>query len=240
MGRINYDLIGQKFGKLLVIDKIGSCTLSNGRKKIKWLCKCECGNDVELISSVLVSGKTKSCGCLKLEKLIERNKAGKKYNVYDLTGEYGIGYTNKNIPFYFDKEDYEIIKDYCWHIIKGYPVASIDKHTVSMHRIITNVPNDKVVDHINHNTCDNRKENLRICTNAENVTNVKLNRRNTTGAKGVYERPSGRYTAYISKNNKKYWLGTYDTIKEASDVYDKKALEFFGEFAYLNNYQENT
>ena len=45
----------------------------------------------------------------------------KKYNTYDLTGEYGIGYTSKDEEFYFDLEDYDKIKDYCWRItMQGY------------------------------------------------------------------------------------------------------------------------
>lgn len=239
MGRINYDLIGQKFTRLTVIGKVDSYISPNGAKKIKWLCKCDCGNEVEVTTSSLISGGTKSCGCLRSEATIKRNKEGKKYNTYDLSNEYGIGYTSKGEPFYFDLEDYDLIKDYCWYIIKGYLVTSINNHTTGMHRIIVDAPKDKFVDHINHDTHDNRKSNLRICTPFQNIANSQINKKNKLGVKGVYERPNGRYTAYISENGKKHWLGTYDTIKEAADIYDAKAKEYFGEFAYLNNYQGN-
>lgn len=238
MGRISYNLIGQKFYRLTVVDYATEYISPSGAKKKQWLCRCDCGNTIIVTTSKLISGNTKSCGCLKSEKTIERNKSNKKYNVYDLSGEFGIGYTSNNMEFFFDLEDYDKIKDYCWHIVKGYPIANINGHTVSMHRMILNAPNESIVDHANHNTSDNRKANLRICTNAENNANTKLSVKNTSGAKGVYLRENGKYTAYISKDNKRYWLGTYETIKEASDVYDCKALEFFGEFACLNNYKE--
>lgn len=238
MGRISYNLIGQKFYRLTVVDYAMEYVSPSGAKKKQWLCRCDCGNMIIVTTSTLISGNTKSCGCLKSEKTIERNKSNKKYNIYDLSREFGIGYTSNNMEFFFDLEDYDKIKDYCWHIVKGYLIANINGHTVSMHRMILNAPNECIVDHANHNTSDNRKANLRICTNAENNANTKLSVKNTSGAKGVYLRKNGKYTAYINKDNKRYWLGTYETIKEASDVYDHKALEFFGEFACLNNYKE--
>ena len=238
MSRINYDLIGKKFNRLTVVDYAIGYVSPNGAKKKQWLCCCDCGNEITVTTSSLISGKIKSCGCLKSEKTIERNKSNKKYNNYDLSGEFGIGYTNNDKIFFFDLEDYDKIKNYCWHIVKGYAVAKINGHTVSMHRMILDVSGENIVDHINHNTFDNRKSNLRICTNSDNSANTKISVKNTSGAKGVDLRSNGKYTAYITKDNIRYWLGTYDTVKEASDVYDRKALEFFGEFACLNNYKE--
>ena len=65
-----------------------------------------------------------------------------------------IGYTLKEEPFYFDLEDYNLIKDYCWHIDKnGYVVCKRDK-TIFMHRLVMAAPSDMVVDHIYHNKND--------------------------------------------------------------------------------------
>lgn len=80
--------------------------------------------------------------------------AEKKYNTYDLTGEYGIGYTLKGELFYFDLEDYDKIKDICWYMnSKGYLVGyNLDNSkTIKMHRYIMGLTeNDsQVVDHIN-------------------------------------------------------------------------------------------
>ena len=72
-----------------------------------------------------------SCGCVILEhcrkNLQKINDAGikRKFNNYDLTGSFGIGYTTKGEEFYFDLEDYDLIKNYNWHIDKsGYVVAN--------------------------------------------------------------------------------------------------------------------
>lgn len=70
----------------------------------QWLCKCNCKDENEIIvrTNYLKSGHTKSCGCLQKEKVAITGKSNKKYNTYNLSEEYGIGYTNKGEHFYFD------------------------------------------------------------------------------------------------------------------------------------------
>lgn len=83
-------------------------------------------------------------------KIISESK--KKKNTYDLSGEYGIGYTEKGECFYFDLSDYNKIKDYYWRISKqGYIVAHDKKnHTeISMHQLICGY---KETDHIDGKT----------------------------------------------------------------------------------------
>ena len=83
-----------------------------------WECECSCGNPNNVIiwASSLTSGSTKSCGCFSKEMISARFK---KYNKYDLSGAAGIGYTSKNVAFYFDKEDYDKIKNYSRGIINA-------------------------------------------------------------------------------------------------------------------------
>ena len=72
------------------------------------MCKCDCGNFVEIVGIDLRNGHTKSCGCIHSEQLVNRNKEMAKENAWDTTSkEYGIGYTSKGEEFYFDKEDFE-------------------------------------------------------------------------------------------------------------------------------------
>jgi len=61
----NYNLLNMKFNRLKVIEKIGT----NKNKQIEWLCECECGNQIITITAKLISGNTKSCGCLRDEKI---------------------------------------------------------------------------------------------------------------------------------------------------------------------------
>ena len=114
MGRF-VDLTGQQFGRLTVIERIEDYISPKGQRKPQWLCHCCCGNNVTVLGSNLTNGYTLSCGCLSKENSFKQGKSAKKYNIYDLSGEYGIGYTLKGEEFYFDLEDYDKIKDYCWY-----------------------------------------------------------------------------------------------------------------------------
>ena len=104
------DLTGQKFGRLTVIERADN----DDRGKVRWLCKCECGNTHIAISYNLTHGLCRSCGCLYGFKVYNQKRKQRCKNTYDLSGEYGIGYTSKGVEFYFDLEDYDKIKDYCW------------------------------------------------------------------------------------------------------------------------------
>tara|TARA_R110001583_G_C5453918_1_gene391184 strand:+ start:64 stop:663 length:600 start_codon:yes stop_codon:yes gene_type:complete len=126
----------------------------------------------------------------------------------------------------------------------------------SIHRIVMGNPEGMDIDHINGDRLDNRKENLRVCTRSQNSQNKKLRSNSKSGFKGVRHRPehkkkytskkTGETYVIVSKNKKPYQayirppqsrsikLGCYATAEEAARVYDKKAIELFGEFAYLN------
>lgn len=104
---------------------------------------------------------------------------------------------------------------------------------IPMHRVITNAPDNMMVDHIDHNTLNNQFENLRVCTMAQNQYNRKMNRNNSTGYKGV--KPHGRgYMARIRVDGKEIYLETWDTQEQAAIAYDQAARMYFGEFANLN------
>ena len=87
--------------RLTVIKRIDGYVNSRGYTIVRWLCECSCDKHAQIIVDPyhLRSGHTKSCGCVKIEKVIQQGHLNKKYNNYDLTNEYGIGYTNKGEPF---------------------------------------------------------------------------------------------------------------------------------------------
>ena len=74
------DLIGQRFNRLLVISELPIEERPN-KKKVYWKCQCDCGNIINVIGDSLKNGKTSSCGCLRKEKIIEKNKS----KIIDLT-----------------------------------------------------------------------------------------------------------------------------------------------------------
>jgi hypothetical protein len=138
-----------------------------------------------------------------------------------------------------DDEDYEELMKYKWLGNKqGYAVSQKRKYSKTtatyIHRLIMDAPKGLVVDHINHDKLDNRKINLRICTQSENMANMNK----ISGAskfKGVFfTRNSKKPYAKICYNYKQIHLGTFDTELEAAQAYNTKALELFGEFAHIN------
>jgi len=91
------------------------------------------------------------------------------------------------------------------------------------------------VDHINGNTLDNRKNNLRICSRTENSRNTKLSKNNSTGYKGVtYYKRDGKYVAKITVDRKRIHIGYFTTLIEAATAYDLMARKHFGEYANIN------
>lgn len=69
MIKVRKDLTGQRFGKLVVLYQTEDHVLSNGKRKAKWYCKCDCGNECDVIGMYLMNGDTKSCGCLQTERM---------------------------------------------------------------------------------------------------------------------------------------------------------------------------
>jgi hypothetical protein len=137
-----------------------------------------------------------------------------------------------------DAEDYEWLSKYKWHAVytgsKFYAYRCRNKRSISMHRMIMGEPKGKVVDHIDGNSLNNRRSNLRICTTAQNMRNRRL----TGGVsryKGVYFiKRLNKWKAVITFNSKSIHIGCFSDEISAGKAYDKKAKELFGEFAYLN------
>jgi hypothetical protein len=140
-----------------------------------------------------------------------------------------------------DNEDYEYLNQFKWYAYKHRNTFYAKYKSIRMHRLILNIPQGLYVDHINHNGLDNRKENLRICTNQQNLHNSLKSYNNKSGFKGVFpliiKHKSKIYYYWrveISCNNKKYYLGTYKTKEIAALAYNEAAIKFHGEFACLN------
>lgn len=235
------DLTGQKFGRLTVLYKTRKI-----HGDINWMCKCDCGKNIEVCGGHLRSGHTKSCGCYREDRLKERardetsNSAVKVYrNNFDIDSDLGFCNFRKDGGFVFDPEDYDKLKDYSWHNNgHGYAVSreSETQKQIFAHRIITDCPDELVVDHINHDTLDNRKSNLRVCTHSENMRNMKKPVRNTSGVKGVYfDKSANRWRAEIKVNGKKTYIGVFEKLDDAKIAREKAEIEYFGEFANISS-----
>lgn len=145
----------------------------------------------------------------------------KKTNNFILEGEMVTLYTSKKEAFFIDKEDLELVYKSTWCLNKsgGYLVATINRKVKRLHRLIMQVEDPNfVVDHINGNPRDNRKQNLRITTQKMNSMNVRASKNNVTGYPGVDKITSGKYRARITYENKEIHLGLFDTFEEAKSI----------------------
>jgi len=117
----------------------------------------------------------------------------------------------------------------------GYKFISINKKRVYVHRLIFFIFNGyypKYVDHINGNKSDNRIENLRECTNSQNVANRNKLSTNKSGFKGVhFVKSNGKWRAQITIDSKPKHLGYFSNPEEANEAYRIEYKNHFKEFA---------
>jgi hypothetical protein len=147
-----------------------------------------------------------------------------------------------------DKTDIDKVMAIDWFItkrpkIKDIYVAHYDHikngkknktKSLFLHRYIANAQKNEMIDHINMNTLDNRKNNLRLCDKSQNACNAGKSAANKSGYKGVsWDKRKGNWRAYIVKNKKQYYLGNFVNIEAAHAAYCKAAKELHGEFARL-------
>lgn len=138
-----------------------------------------------------------------------------------------------------DAEDFEWLSQWKWYAcLKHGNWYAYTKHSkLCMQRLILGLTagDGKKSDHINHRTLDNRRRNIRICTNTENQQNRNISKNNTSGFKGVYwGKDREKWITRIQFNKKKIWLGYFSNKIEAAKCYDKAAKKLFGEFARCN------
>lgn len=152
-----------------------------------------------------------------------------------ISGARIIPLSNGEITF-VDEEDFQTLKKLRWYRIKGgYAVNDYrnkGKRTMRyMHREIMQTPRGMQTDHVNRNKLDNRRINLRIATAAQNQGNRGIDKRNTSGLKGVIPYKNGKWMAQIKIANKSKYLGLFESKHEAHGAYMKAASEYHGAFA---------
>lgn len=145
-----------------------------------------------------------------------------------------------------DDEDFERVNSFKWYANKSYttdtwyaertPIVDGKKVNVRMHRFILNITEgDKIIDHKDRNGLNNQKDNLRISNPSQNQANRSLTKNKTSKYKGVcWNKLRNKWRCSIMLNRKHISLGHFYSESQAALVYNKKAIELYGEFAHLN------
>ena len=188
------DLTGKRFGELTVLRRGDN----DGQGRVRWLCRCSCGNELLVQAVQLKSGKTRSCGCKKYET---------SYNSYDLTGQ---RFGRLTALYHVDREDR--VKSSYWHC-RCECGNELDVHTGSLLRGLTQScgcwdreQSGRMHEHM-HYQDDTCLEILkRSCADTG---------RNKSGFRGLFRLPSGKYRASITFQGKHYDLGHYDSFDRA-------------------------
>ena len=233
------DITGTKFGRLTVIGKAPTQRDKHGGYIGCWYCVCDCQlslpeSEREIITvptTRLRSGNTRSCGCYQKVCCIKQNK-------YEIDGEIVKMYDSKGKMFIIDLEDLDKTLKYCWNVAHLNYVVSATRRDegrkpLKLHRYLMNCTDaNLVVDHINHNPSDNRKSNLRICTQHQNTFNQRPKKQNKTGVRGV------RFIAQMNKwetrfkfDGKERAVGYFDNLADAIALRKQYEEKYYGEFS---------
>ena len=211
------DIIGRRFGSLVVKVHLGKIN-----EKHLYRCHCDCGKEKVANRSDLLRGDVSSCGdCTHIEN------EGDHYRYVCEDGDSWI----------FDEMDLELVSSRKWYISHdGYPHSKTDGKDIPFHRLALGLSDEEVADHINRDSRDNRRCNIRPAAQIDNTKNQTLRNTNSSGYKGVsFLQCAGKFEAYINdKPYHKKHLGLFETPEEAARAYDEAARYFYGEFACVN------
>jgi|SRR5579859_1097030 len=140
-----------------------------------------------------------------------------------------------------DDEDYSRVSKWRWHshregkniyAVRQVSLGAGKTSTIRLHRFILSAPARVLVDHRNGNGLDCRRSNLRLASQAQNLSNRGPNSNNSSGYKGVsFNKQIGKWTAKIGVNYKTINLGVFETAQDAANAYAVAAHKLHGEFS---------
>jgi len=216
-------------------------SLFQRKEKIKCVCK-KC-NKVFYVhdSKIKCGGKYCSCKCFQKATGGKKRNKNKEISIFD---DYALLPLTKNQMAIIDLEDVnEVIKfNWCASFNKSnntyYAVRkNCEKgpQQIRLGNFLLNYYGKDYVDHINHNTLDYRKSNLRRASYQGNSANSRKLKIGSSRYKGVsWDRSRSKWRVQIMLNRKNIFIGRFELEEEAAIAYNEKAKELFGEFAYLN------
>lgn len=205
-------------------DRYGNLTVLGFSHKTKnnqyyYKCKCDCGKEIVVRKTLLTTGKQLSCGCA-------TRRVKRKENKYIIDGQYVKIFMGNGSVALIDVEDLEKVTQHYWNIGGGSRYVFSYTAKMPLHRFVYG--KNVMLDHINGDTMDNRKSNLRECTFSQNAINRKIRADNKTGVPGVQER-NGKFIATVGINGKCQHK-VFKTKEKAIEQRKAWERQFFGEW----------
>ncbi len=226
-------MVGRTFGRLFVLSE--AIRSASGQRY--WRCECQCGVVKTFIGQSLRAGLANSCGCLRSELTSLRAKQRRSsLEPAPVVGAKWIPLTREQFSL-VDEADFETVSSFNWMVHGGYAARAEgprNGYVIRLHRFLLGAPDGQSVDHINHDTLDNRRANLRLASASDQMANRLIGKNNTSGFKGVFlDARKMRWIARIGRG--RTFLGLFDSPEEAAEAYDTAARNRFGEFACTNH-----
>jgi hypothetical protein len=213
------DIVGQVINGWQVLEQYGT----NKHGAILFRCiHLDCGNE-----------SLKTCHFICNYKVGYCHNCPPSYTFIN-EGAFTSGTLTDGTRFLIDTDMVDAFEKKYWHKdSKGYIISTqSDQPKELLHRFVLGLDGNIIIDHINRDKTDNRRENLRIVTAEQNAFNKNMLSTNTTGYVGVCKlKKKNKYFASIGRYNRKLSLGNYSDIKEAAAAYNIAAAFLFGEYA---------
>lgn len=224
------DLTGQRFGRLTVLHRAENTKAGQSQ----WMCKCDCGTQLVVAGQSLRNGRSKSCGCKRAETAKKRLK---KFNEYRSNGKVVyVKLSNTDREMIVDEDVWNAgANNFCWYLTRaGYAATQIpgQKHNILFHvYAFPDCPDGLVRDHIDGNTLNNVRSNIRFITQQNNARNRTLKSKNSSGRVGVvWSKRDNRWRAKIKVDDKEIHLGSFDKLKDAIKAREEAEEKYFGEY----------
>ncbi len=238
--RINYE--GKIFGTRKIIKNycLDEDWEKAGREKPKNFsefrlgeCLC-CGMKMPVHIKSLMRTPPKKCAYCSGINNKSNIKNTNRWTLFDNYAELNLTFKGQPVTGYVDIEDYSFLSSMIWRVSKKknkiYLITGSRKNQKYMHRVLikTEIPDGYEVDHLDGNSLNNRKDNLKVVTRLENIQNSGARFDNQIGIRGIsWSKRDKKYKADFSFNKTRFYFKGWDTIEEA--VFCRKvAEEYFG------------